>query len=118
MVEAFVEQAVATAEVNSELKRSFKRHSRYNLFIDNIVNEANKLPQHLVTRDNLQNVCTDFTHSWLALVSKFAYEKSLSHAAKQAILDKADKAKKQEQIVDDMNDGKEIDAERIAEVAE
>lgn len=117
IVEQFVAQAVATSDVNSELKHSFKSHERYTKLIDHLVDEANKLPPKYSQRDILQDVCTGFTHAFLQLVEKKSQESAMSHAAKQAMLDKQAKREKQEQIVDDMNDGKEIDAERIVEVA-
>lgn len=116
LVEQFVSEAVALAPVNSELRTSFKHHERYNKFIDHITEEASRLPDHLVTHDKLQTVCTEFTHLWLKLVEQMADERAMSEAAKQAIRDKAQLAAKQESIVNDMNEGKEIDAERITEV--
>lgn len=118
LVEGFVTAAVATSKCNSELKRSFRKHPRYNKLIDHLVEEANKLPPKMVTQDTLRDVCTAFTHAWLDLVEKYANERMMSEAQKIAARDAQDKAAKQEQIVDDMIEGKEIDAERIVEVSD
>lgn len=118
LVEQFVAEAVATADINSELRESFKRHDRYSKFVDHITDEANKLPSHMANRDTLRDVCYEFTHIWLGLVERHANERMMSDAEKIAIKNAQAKAAKEESIVHDMLEGNEIDAERIAEVAD
>ncbi len=109
---------VALANIDSELKRALKYNERVPAFIDRLEEQLRMLEPRFLTEFYVRQCTQELTHFFLRNVKQHCDERMLSDAAKQAMLNQEIKRQKQEQIVDDMNEGKEIDAERIAEVAD
>lgn len=109
---------VAMADIPTELKHALKTNERVPAFINNLERELIAVPHKFRTELTIRNTVHDLTNVFLNSIQRKANEDALTTAAKQALKDKASKAAKQESIVNDMIQGKEIDAERILEVTD
>jgi len=112
------QETVSIFDCEQELKDSLKFKERVPSFIQNIETEIKKLPKHLQTKKNIEETVRDLTGLFLRSIETQAKERLLSDAVKNTLKDKQSKKIKEETLIDDMIEGKEIDAERIAEVAE
>jgi len=116
LISKVYQETVAFADVPEELKQSLKSNERVPAMIHNLETEFGKMPLRLQTRENIEETVRDMTGIFLSNLERLASERHLSDCAKAAMLATQDKQTKQDKIVKDIEDGKEIDAERIVEI--
>jgi hypothetical protein len=120
LVHDFTMEAIAMAPVPEELRRVAKTHPRITSFVDKMTVELQKVPK--IDREGIRSAVYDMTNFMLRCIDVKANEMMMSDAAKEAIQTAAAKAKRMDELANQINRATPeqpavIDAEEIEDLA-